>query len=532
MLVSQSNCSVTVPDVPALPRNWSGTVTTANSVNRVFLALWLPFLSTERLIRDGAVPADKPVATVERNANAMRIAQIGEEAARLGLNPGTTLADARALLPELVVHDDAPQDDLALLEWLADACDRYTPMVAIIERDGLIFDLTGCLPPETVIVDVAARLMRLGLTVRDGIGSTPEMAMARARFGIASVAALPVAALGIPAEAQLALQRAGLKTVGAVAARPRGALAARFGADLLFRLLRLTGEEDSRITPRRVPPAIFAIRRFAEPVARVEDVLTALRELMIEACAELERRGEGARSLRATLYRSDNDVRSLAVETGRPVRDPKAIARLYDERIGTLADPLDPGFGYDIIRLDVAAAEPLASAASDLIGTCESCESTAALSDRLGTRLGPGHVVRLAPADTHIPEQAQLALPAVEERRPENFAPAEPGEPPLRPLYLFDPPEPVKVTAAQVPDGPPAQFQWRRKSHRVARSEGPERIAAEWWTRLGGEQPGKGGLTRDYFRVEDVRGRRFWLFRHGLYSEKDTPRWYIHGLLA
>ncbi|CAM3034937.1 Nucleotidyltransferase [Sphingomonas antarctica] len=507
-------------------------MTTANSVTRIFLALWLPYLSTERLIRDGAAPADKPFALVERHANAMRIAQVGEEAARLGLNTGTTLADARALLPQLVVQDDDPEEDIALLAWLADACDRYTPMVAINVRDGLTLDLTGCGPSEQIAADVLTRIAKLGLTARDGLGSTPEMAMARARYGIASVAALPVSALGIPASDQLALQRAGLKTVGAVAARPRGALAARFGAGLIDRLLRLTGEQDSRITPRRVPPTIFATRRFAEPVARIEDILTSLRDLIIETCDELARRGEGARSLRATLFRSDNDVRSLAVETGRPVRDPKAIAKLFDERIDALSDPLDPGFGYDVIRLDVEAAEPLASASPDLIGTCESCEPADALVDRLSTRLTPKRVSRLGPANTHIPEQAQLALPAVEERQPANFPAAELGEPPLRPLHLFDPPEQVKVTAAEIPDGPPAQFNWRRKPYRIVRSEGPERIAAEWWMRKGGELPGKGGLTRDYYRVEDVRGRRFWLFRHGLYSEKASPSWYIHGLLA
>ncbi len=239
------------------------------SATRIFLALWFPYLSTERLIRDGAAPSDKPVATVERHANAVRIAQISEVAARSGLNIGMTLANARALLPQIIVQDDAPHEDHALLEWLADGCDRYSPMVEINGRDGLTLDLTGCLAADIVVSDVVARLTRLGLTARDGIGSTPEMAMARARFGIATIAALPVAALGISAKSQLALQRAGLKTVGAVAARPRSALAARFGADLLFRLLRITGEEDSRITPRRVPPPIFAIRRFAEPVARI-----------------------------------------------------------------------------------------------------------------------------------------------------------------------------------------------------------------------------------------------------------------------
>ena len=96
---------------------------------------------------------------------------------------------------------------------------------------------------------------------------------------------------------------------------------------------------------------------------------------------------------------------------------------------------------------------------------------------------------------------------------------------------VFDPPQPVDVIA-EVPDGPPHRFRWRRKLHEVRLYEGPERIAAEWWRRKGGEYSGKGGLTRDYYRIEDVRGRRYWIFRHGLYDEKPDPRWYLHGLFA
>ena len=67
----------------------------------------------------------------------------------------------------------------------------------------------------------------------------------------------------------------------------------------------------------------------------------------------------------------------------------------------------------------------------------------------------------------------------------------------------------------------------------IVRSEGPERIASEWWRRKDGHMSGKGGLTRDYYRVEDADGRRFWIFRHGLYgTEKASPDWYLHGLFA
>ena len=63
-------------------------------------------------------------------------------------------------------------------------------------------------------------------------------------------------------------------------------------------------------------------------------------------------------------------------------------------------------------------------------------------------------------------------------------------------------------------------------SYGVARTQGPERIAGEWW-RDGA------GRTRDYYLVEDEAGRRFWLYREGLYGrETAAPRWFVHGLFA
>jgi protein ImuB len=95
----------------------------------------------------------------------------------------------------------------------------------------------------------------------------------------------------------------------------------------------------------------------------------------------------------------------------------------------------------------------------------------------------------------------------------------------MRPLQLFDPPQPVDVVA-EIPDGPPARFMWRRMDHEVALAEGPERIAPEWWLK-------PGAPTRDYFRIEDTQGRRFWLYRAGLYDDPGPPpTWFLHGLFA
>jgi len=281
------------------------------------------------------------------------------------------------------------------------------------------------------------------------------------------------------------------------------------------------------LSPRRALPACLAERRFAEPIGHAADVERSILALASDLAAILERRGEGARRLELVFFRSDGALRRIALATGRPLREPAAVLRLYAEKLDALADPLDPGFGFDVIRLAALATERLDPAQAGLAGGDEA-EALAALADQLAARFGPGRVLRIAAGNSHWPERAAAAVPV--QRGPAG--PADwsdwtvPGEPPVRPIRLFDPPEPVEALA-EVPDGPPIRFRWRRVLHEVRRAEGPERIAPEWW------RVGAPALSRDYFRVEDAAGRRFWVYREGLWGrETVTPRWYLHGLFA
>lgn len=509
---------------------------------RRYLALWFPFLSANRLARGtssrSAAPADAPLALVEKQRGAMRIVALDPKALALGLAPGMGLADARARVPELAAVDHHPTADRLTIERIADFCDRYTPMVAVGPPDMITLDITGCAHlcggEERLAADAKMRLERLGFDIRHALAATPEGARALARFQTgpalteeAALRRLPVAALYLGQEAETALRRAGLKTIGDLAERPTAPFSARFGEEATAALNRLLGRSDSRIVPLRPAPALYFERRFAEPVGHVDGALQVIAELAGEARTALLERGAGGRRFAARFYRSDGAVRDAAVETSLPTRDPAALMRLFEERIEHLADPIDPGFGFDMIRLAVPKVEPLDQPQLQLEGGAIAEEALAALVDRLSTRLGRDRIRRFAPRDTHIPEQSVLALPAAELASPQNWPPAPPGDPPLRPLHLFDPPQPIDVMA-EVPDGPPHRFRWRRSLHEVRRCEGPERIAAEWW-----KHKDMSGLTRDYYRVEDARGRRFWIFRHGLYgSENNNPGWYIHGLFA
>lgn len=520
--------------------------------------MFMPWFTAERLKREGA-PADRPFAFVERAGNAMRLFAVDRRAAELGLEPGLPMADARARVAELVLIDHDPLADQEWLERLADLCIRYTPTVALDHPHGLILDTTGCdhlLGGEAALMaDVEARCVRLGMTLRLAYAATAEGARALARWSggpaqdeAAAIRRLPVAALELDERATLALRRAGLKTVGDIARRPLSAIAARFGEGAVTAIRRILGEADSALAPRVVVPPLGVERRFAEPIARTETMLGVLAELAEEAGALLEKRKHGGRRFEALFFRTDGLVRRLAVETGTPSRDGPALMRLFRERIEALADPLDPGFGFDLMRLNVPLSEPLGASQLGLEGGSVTEAEVIALVERLSTRLGRNRVRRFAPRDTHIPEQAEFSLPALDP--PQGaWEPAVLGEPPLRPLHLFDPPQRIEVIGAEVPDGPPARFRWRRAMHDVARYEGPERIAEEWWRRKPrpyevpegeegeiatryhlGDDPNH---TRDYYRVEDRRGRRFWIFRHGFYeAQRPMPGWYLHGLFA
>ena len=486
---------------------------------------------------------EAPLGFVETVGGAVRLAALDRSAVLAGLKAGMTLADARAQVPELEVFPHDRHADHQWLERLADGCARYTPTVVVRAADALLLDIAGCTHAfegeRFLAADVEARMARQGVLVRHAFGDSGEIAHALARFSgmpapdeKRAVRRLPVAALGLDADDTAALTRAGLKTVGDVMARPLSGIAARFGEAAATAVRLLSGDARAPVTPRPRHVPLVTERRFAEPIARTEYALEVLADLAAEAAAALEKRHEGGRRWEARLYRSDGQVHALRVETGAPTRDVALLLRLFRERIDALADPLDPGFGYDMVRLHVALAERVDASQLKLEGGAAQKNAAqgevADLVDRLSTRLGRTRVRRFAPRDSHIPEQAELMLPAAAPPAGGAAWPApEPGEPPLRPIHLFDPPQPIELVMAEVPDGPPKRFRWRRTLHEVARAEGPERIAGEWWRRHDAPIP-----TRDYYRIEDQRGRRLWIFRHGLYAGTETPRWYVHGLFA
>jgi protein ImuB len=395
---------------------------------------------------------------------------------------------------------------------------------------------------------------------------------------------LPLAALRIAPEIVAELAKVGLTHIADVIDRPRAPLAARFGEDFVLRIDQAIGRVDEPITPRLPVPPYVTERRFADPIALEADVLGTIEHLAHELVRLMERRGEGARLIEAALFRTDGKVHRIAAGTGAPLRDAARIRALFVERLAAIGDECDPGFGYDVVRLGALATDRCDPVQTGLAATDHAAELSH-LIDRLGARFGLRRVTRLVPQDTHVPEHAVMAMAAavyrnvaattalelrqVAPQRPlprlrgrdregagigtraseppphpspasgggsrpslppqrnlNSPLPAQDSLAPVRPIRLLEQPEPIKATA-EVPDGAPIQFTWRRVTYHVVHAEGPERIAMEWWRDDKGD-----AVTRDYFRVESREGVRLWLYRQGFFDDLTPPTWYLHGVFA
>ncbi len=462
---------------------------------------------------------------------------IDQRARSLGLRSGMTLADARAHVPDLCAVEEQSSADMAFLVSLVDLVLAFTPSVALDLPDGLALDITGCAHLFQNEEGLAARLQRVlhvaGISaVKLAIAPTPDMARALARFSRSSpcfadddrlVRFLPVAALECEPEDITALRRAGLKTIADVADRPTVLFTARFTSAFSEKLALILGEEDRRIIPLRALPPCRAECNCAEPVASNDVIARIVAGLAADVSEELRARGEGGRTFVATFMRADGIIRHIGVETSQPTRNPTVIMRLYQDRLNALADPLDPGFGFDLIRFEVRRTEPYAEIQTILDAHEASDEKLAHLIDRLSTMFGRDRIRRLRSVDSHIPERAQamVSVQTAGAAKQWNHAPAN-GETRLRPPLIFAHPHPIEVEADE--DERPLSVHWRRSIHNITYATGPERIADEWW------RPRSAYGTRDYYRIESEQGRRFWIFRADVTTPAKKQRWFLHGL--
>lgn len=494
---------------------------------RRVVCIWFPTWPTDRLRRQtDAPPPDRPLVTALRDGSRRVIAMADTAARAAGLVPGMAVAHAQAIVPGLAIVEADPPGDAAALDRLAAWCLRYAPIVAADLPDGLVIDITGAAHllggDAAVLGDLTARLRAAGYAAQGAVADTWAAAWALARFrpetvaevgaGIGVLAPLPVEALRLDPAATRALRKLGFDSVVELAEAPRASLALRFGSDVTRRLDQARGTAGEPIKPVRPPEVPYARLACAEPLMHADGLGVALQRLADELCAQLHARGLAARRLDLVFQRVDGAAAALRVGAARGTRDPAHIVRLFGEQLQTI----DPGFGVEAVSLAATRTEPFAARQLNVPGAGAANEpDIAPLVDRIAGRIGAGRLYRLAPVESDLPERSVRRVPPLS-------PPVGAGWPDgPRPVVLLDPPEPVEVMAL-LPDHPPRVFDWRQRRTAVARADGPERVHGEWW--LADDEV---DLVRDYFRVEDTDGRRYWLFRT---SDGNTAgRWFMQG---
>jgi len=522
------------------------------------MAIWCTRLAMDRwrhseACSEGEGADARPFALLGETAHGQRIEAVNAAGIAQGVRAGTRLTDARSLCPQLAVALADPAGDLAFLERLAVWARRWGPWSAIDPPDGVLVDVTAIAHlfggERAMLEEARAIFARRGVGVRLAIAPTSGAAWALAHFGpeqaildaaepgapgpgpsasseaMVRLAPLPVDALRLEPDVLLLLRRLGLKRIGDLYRIGRDALRRRFrarhapDADPLLRLDQLLGRVPEPLLPVVAVETPLVQRRLMEPIRHRPLLDQVVRDLAEEMGAVLERRGEGARRLELGLWRVDGEAVIRHLEMATATRDPAHICRLFAARL----DDVDAGFGIELVRLRAPWREsnPLAQRGFDAAAE-EDGTSLAVCIDRLSVRLGEEAVRRPATRASHLPERAQeWDMPLAADSSQENL---DFGK---RPLKLLDRPEEIAVLYA-TPDGVPHRFRWRGGLHEIARVEGPERIAPEWWRERSDAR------LRDYYRIEDDAGRRYWIYRHGIVGDGrgGPPRWFLQGLCA
>lgn len=483
-----------------------------------------------------ALSAETPLVLVGREGS-RRVVRAADAAAQAaGLHAGMPVAKAQILVPDLVMEDASPAADAEALERLAVwVLQRFAPIVAADPPDGIVIDSTGAdhlHGGEAAMLDgLVGRLALSGVTARAAIADSWGAAHALARYsgnpvcitpaghGPSVLARLPVEALRLPHRMAADLRVLGFERIGDLLAQPRAPLTLRFGPELERRLRQALGELAEPIEAVRSPDLIEARRAFAEPIGAAETIARYIGKLVDQLCGILEEKSLGARRLDLLCHCVDNRTEAVRVGLATPVRDAKRLVRLLCDKIETI----DPGFGIEIMTLTATITEPVGrrQLASSLIEAA--APDLSGLIDTLANRIGARAVYRVAPVASDIPERSVCRIPAMS---PDTGA-TWPGHWP-RPSRLLVRPEPIE-TVALLPDHPPASFTWRGVRRRVKRADGPERVFGEWW-RCDAELV----AVRDYFRVEDEAGERYWIYRagDGEHPETGSHRWFLHGVFG
>ncbi len=472
---------------------------------------------------------------------------------------------------EFLQHD--PSADRAVLEDLADRCERFSPRVGLDpapQPEGLWLELTGLAQRwggERMLADQVMKTVRRQdyygrMALADTLGAawgwaryaplaSPETdpdprrktsrspatnavpiennsdskawpALQRIPPGMTRQALrpLPVQALRLSEPTLQLLQRLGIERIGQLWNLPRAGLAARLGDEVLRRSDQATGEREEILVPYRPVPQFQSEWTFESSTTRREIIEHAVQHLCHHVAQQLAAHDQGAIQIRCRLL---SDVRvPVDLEVGL-FRSTAQASHLF-QLLRMHLESVRLAGAVQAVHLQVLTTTPLPCQQASLWEDFSQHppQQLARLIDRLSSRLGKDAVCGTRLRASILPEKAYTLRPltgsdALLSCSRDNTRAREPTtvRPDQRPLQLLDPPQRLSEMHVAA-EGFPVRFLYQGHSYQVQHHWGPERIETAWW-----HGP---CIRRDYYRVECTNGHRYWLFRH-----LTDNSWFLHG---
>lgn len=496
-----------------------------------FVSIWFPHLAVDWFAAKQPQLKDKAFVLKAAAHNCMVVSAASPQAQANGLTVGMALADAKAILPSVVVLDDRPNLNTQLLQRIGEWCIRFTPTAAADLPDGILLDATGCThlwgSEAAYIDDISKRLAARGYTTRIAIADTIGAAWAVARFCKSNLIvdlgkqrealqSLPTAALRLEEETVTRLHKLGLRKVGNFISMPRTALRRRFGQHIILRIAQTLGEVEESFTPIYLTQPHEERLPCLEPIVTRTGIDIALERLLHTLCNRLRKEGKGLRTAYFRCYRTDSSAQGIEISTSRASHHEEHLIHLFSIKL----DTLEPKSGIELFVLEATKVEdyaPVQESFWESSGRLDD-EKLSQLIDRIGSRFGAHVIHRYLPAEHHLPERSYKKAASLTEQKSIEWRTDK-----CRPIQVLPTPESVEVTAP-IPDYPPMNFRYQGKLHIIKKADGPERIEQEWWIQE--------GEHRDYYAVEDEDGGRYWIFRSGHYTGDNRQQWFLHGFFA
>jgi len=488
------------------------------------MSIWFPQLPLDRRVRLGDPRSDGVFAIITETKNALRLTHISPLAREAGLREAMSVADARAICPELLTEMSDPMREDMLLRALRRWADKLSPLLALDKPDGLILDVTGCshlFGGERSMAEHALhKLEHMQITAKIGVADTKGAAQALARHTPQNVSIsqqgsikddlkpLPVEALQLTKKITHDLRRVGLKTMGQLYPIRHGELARRFGLDLVQVLSKTLGQTPDPVSPMASDPIFAARMNLPEPIGLKSDLADVLSRLVQSVCSRLEKAKLGARQFHLTVRCVDSGDHVITIGFAKPCFDSAKVQRQFERPL----DALKVKYGADWFRLTADTLEHIRERQRIFGGEeQDAIEDLAQVITTLGNRLGFDRVRRFAPHESHLPEREFVTIEAADSRGISEWP--EPKR--QRPLRIF---RPERLRTVK-PGRPPKVFEWRNSQYATRTAHGPERLSSEWWNDLRDD-------VKDYWAVETEAGPRLWLMSYPGHSE---PNWFVVG---